>query len=82
VKNRWPGGKWIHIESSAIREVRYRERQRELHAHFADNPDLYIYEQFPRSKFRQFMNAKSKGKFMNKEIKPRHPFRKLADDQQ
>jgi hypothetical protein len=68
------------VRSSAVREVCYDAPQRELDVRFTNNPDLYIYEQFPRSKFRRFMNSGSKGKFMNEEIKPKHPFRKLPDN--
>ena len=68
--------KWIPVGSSAVRRVRYHNRKRTLDLIYSDG-DPYEYFNVPRSKFRALMRAASKGKFVNKEIKPKHPFRKL-----
>jgi hypothetical protein len=69
--------KWIRVRSSAVREVRYDERTRKLQLIFSAG-DPYEYRNVPRSKYRALMQAESKGKFVNAEIKPRYPYRKIA----
>ena len=65
------------MDSSALREVRYDRKQRSLDLVYASGePYRYLY--VPRSKYRALMEAESKGKFVNKEIKPKHPFKKLS----
>jgi hypothetical protein len=67
---------WIHVRSSALREVRYRPSVHKLDLRYTDG-DKYEYDAVPRSKFRALLRAESKGKFVNEEIKPKHSFRKL-----
>jgi hypothetical protein len=65
--------RWIPVQSSAVNRGRYKSRQRRLDLLFAEGA-LYEYQNVPRSKFQALLEAKSKGKFINKEIKPHHPF--------
>jgi len=67
---------WRHVNSSAIRELRYNAKTKRLDLIYASG-EPYEYENVPRSKFRALMEADSKGKFVNEKIKPKHPFRKL-----
>jgi len=78
MKPRSPTNRWIHVRSSAVRSVRYRDRQRKLDVRFTHSPRCYEYDGVPRSKFRRLMTAESKGEFVNKEIKPNHPYRVIA----
>jgi lysyl-tRNA synthetase class 2 len=68
---------WRHVNSSAIRGLRYDSKMKRLDLVYA-NGEPYEYHDVPRSKFRALMEAESKGKFVNEKIKPRHPFRKLS----
>jgi len=63
--------KWLRVESSAIRAVRYHSITRQLDLRFADG-DEYRYDHVPRSKFRALLGAESIGAFVNREIKPHH----------
>jgi hypothetical protein len=71
-------GEWVNVQSSAVREVRYRAREKKLDLIYSDEDCTYEYYDVPRSKFRALMQADSKGQFVNKEIKPKYPYRKLA----
>jgi hypothetical protein len=59
-----------------VEEVRYDGEHRTLDLIYAGGAP-YEYLDVPRKKFRALMNAKSKGKFVNAEIKPKHPVKKL-----
>lgn len=69
--------KWVRVQSSAVREVRYRAREKKLDLIYSDKDCPYEYYGVPRSKFRALMQANSKGQFVNKEIKPKFSYRKL-----
>lgn len=68
---------WVRVDSSAVRRVRYDQRQRRLDLIYASG-EPYGYYYVPHSKYRALLEAESKGKFVNREIKPAHPFRKLS----
>jgi hypothetical protein len=63
--------RWIHVESSAVREVRYDPTTMELDVRFEEGRE-YRYAAVPRSKFRALLAAESIGAFVNHEIKPYH----------
>lgn len=65
--------RWIPVESSALRKVRFDLPARTLGVVYADG-DSYAYFKVPRSKFRALLRAESKGKFVNEEIKPRYSY--------
>jgi hypothetical protein len=68
------------VDSSAVLGVHYDRKQRNLDLLYSSG-EPYRYRYVPRSKFRALMEAESKGKFVNKEIKPKHPFKKLSGDE-
>jgi lysyl-tRNA synthetase class 2 len=65
------------VDSSCIREIRYDAKSRRLDLIYSSG-EPYEYFDVPRSKFRALMEAESKGKFVNKEIKPKHPVKKYS----
>jgi HTH-type transcriptional regulator / antitoxin HigA len=62
------------IASSAIRDIRYVAQQKRLFVTFTTGRE-YVYEQVPKSVFRQLENAASKGSYFNRNIRDRYPFR-------
>jgi len=67
------------MPSLAIRAHAYDPDRNELTVRFT-NGRGYIYSLVPPAIFAAFAAAKSKGAFLNAEIKDRFPFRKLAAD--
>jgi hypothetical protein len=70
----------MSVRSSALTHVRYRSGERKFDVMFkGERP--YEYSNVPRSKFREFLAAESKGTFINKKIKPFYPQRQLRSDE-
>ena len=67
------------IDSSNIFKVGYNPVRNTLHVEFV-NGQRYRYSDVMPSTFARFMNAPSKGTFLNKEIKPRFVVRQLNND--
>jgi hypothetical protein len=68
----------MHVASSAVRAVRYDHTRGELDVRYEDGEE-YRYVDVPRSKFRSLLKADSIGRFVNQQIKPFHPARKITD---
>jgi hypothetical protein len=66
------------VGSTAIRKVRYHPVSRRLEVVFLDS-DVYQYVRFPRVKFHALLQAESKGRFVNEEIRPKHRCAKISD---
>jgi hypothetical protein len=62
------------VESSNVRAVGYDPATKQLAVAFHSNPKPYRYVKVPKVKHTRLMKAKSKGKFINKFIKPAHDF--------
>jgi hypothetical protein len=69
---------WIRVDSTAIRKVRYHPVSRRLEVVFLDS-DVYQYVRFPRVKFHALLQAESKGRFVNEEIRAKHRCAKISD---
>ena len=63
------------VDSSNIESIGYDEDAQELHVQFLST-GLYVYSGVPREVFDGFMNASSKGSFLNREIKAVYHFEK------
>jgi KTSC domain-containing protein len=63
--------KWLRVDPSAVRAVRYNSSRSELEVRFEEGRE-YRYSHVPRSKFRALLQAESIGAFVNHEIKPHH----------
>lgn len=66
-----------YVDSSNVEQIGYDANSRELHVYFVSG-DQYIYENVPQEMFDRFMNAASKGSFLNRELKPAgYAYRKI-----
>lgn len=60
----------IFVDSSNIEGIGYDDDRQELHVWFLSG-SYYIYSEVPRQIFDDFINAPSKGSFLNREVKGR-----------
>jgi len=65
----------IPVESSSIELVGYDEETRELHVRFVGG-QTYVYSPVTRAAFEALLEAPSKGRYVNWEIKPYHRYRR------
>jgi hypothetical protein len=65
----------IPVESSSIELVGYDEEAQELYVRFVGG-QTYVYSPVPRSAFEALLEAPSKGRYVNWEIKPYHHYRR------
>jgi lysyl-tRNA synthetase, class II len=61
------------VVSSAIEDIRYSDRRRELYVTFVGRGP-YTYYEVPREVYDDFMTAPSKGQFFNEQIRDRYRF--------
>ena len=66
----------VAVESSAVEAVGYDAERRELRIRFTGGA-VYAYVDVPQDTYRAFLDADSKGTFVNCEIKPRFRYRRL-----
>ena len=64
-----------YVDSSNIEAVGYDDDRQELHVQFLPG-GYYIYSNVPRETFDDFINAPSKGSFLNREVKGVYQFTK------
>ena len=65
--------KRIPVRSSVIRSVGYDSKNSTLEVEFMTRL-VYHYLQVPRTKFKALLEASSKGRYFNYNIKDRYPF--------
>jgi KTSC domain len=63
------------VDSSAVAAVGYDRAGEDVYVEFLDG-DLYVYAQVPYVIWRAFLAAESKGRFVNKVLKPHFPVRR------
>lgn len=66
----------ILVQSSNVEAIGYDPELSELHVRFLKLGSLYIYHGVPEGVFEDFLNAPSKGTFLNTYIKGNYDFRK------
>ena len=66
----------IPVDSTSIELVGYDEDARELYVHFRRGR-TYVYFDVPPSTYAALLEAPSKGRYLNFEIKPYHEYRRL-----
>ena len=66
----------MHVDSAAIRDIRYDEDREKLFVTFQDG-DEYVYVGVPGEVHRSFVEADSKGRFFAYEIRDRYPYNKV-----
>jgi len=67
----------IPVESSSIELVGYDEDARELYVRFHNRGRTYAYEDVSRDELDALLDAPSKGRYLNWEIKPFHAYRRV-----
>jgi len=66
-----------YVDSSNIEAIGYDAQSQELHVRFLDSGDTYVYYNVEQWRFEEFMQADSKGGYLNGEIKGRYEYGKL-----
>ena len=67
----------MQVESAAIREIDYDARRSRLRVTFVSG-ERYAYDNVPAKAHRAFIEAESKGRFFQSEIRDRYPYRRLS----
>jgi lysyl-tRNA synthetase class 2 len=68
----------IPVESSSVKSLGYDASKQQLHVQFIDMSDAYVYDGVPQWVYKQLIESSSKGRFINRVIKPRYAFRKAS----
>ncbi len=63
--------KWKEVESSNIDAIGYNEENQELHIRFKSSAE-YVYTDVPASVYQGFLDADSKGRYLNTVIKGKY----------
>ena len=66
----------MHVDSTAISDIDYDAERGKLIVRFASG-DLYVYVGVPGEVCRSFVEADSKGRFFQAQIRDRYPFNRL-----
>ena len=69
--------KMSSVDSSNVEAIGYDPDNRELHVRFLKSGATYVYYDAQEWVFREFMQADSKGTYLNTSIKGRYRYRKL-----
>ena len=67
---------WESVESSNIDMIGYDEDNSQLHVLFKSGAE-YAYSEVPPTVFQEFLDADSKGKFLNERIKGRYDYARV-----
>jgi len=65
------------VESTSIELVAYEDESKRLYVRFRDSGDAYVYYDVPPLAYRALMVSDSKGRYLNRTIKPRYACAKL-----
>ena len=68
----------MEVDSTAIREIDYDADREKLVVRFVSG-ERYVYVGVPGEICRSFVEADSKGRFFQAEIRDRYPFNRLED---
>jgi len=66
----------MQVESEAIRDIAYDPERAKLFVQFTDG-DRYVYVGVPGEVHRSFLDAESKGRFFQAQIRDQYPYNKL-----
>ena len=61
----------VPVDSTSIASMGYQPRRRELEIEFRLSGDVYLYFDVPPEEHAAFMDAESKGTYLNQMFKPR-----------
>jgi hypothetical protein len=65
------------VDSSSIELVAYEAETKRLYIRFRDSGEAYVYRDVPPLAYTGLMLADSKGRYLNRSIKPRYKFERL-----
>lgn len=66
-----------YVDSSNVEAIGYDSDSQELHVQFLKSGDTYVYYNVDEYVFQEFLQADSKGSYLNTNIKPRYRYTKL-----
>jgi len=66
----------MEVDSTAIREIDYDAERTKLLIRF-ESGERYVYVGVPGEVHRSFVDAESKGRFFQREIRDRYPFNRI-----
>jgi len=67
---------WESVESTNIDMIGYDEDNSQLHVKFRSGAE-YVYNEVPPAVYQEFLDADSKGKFLNERIKGRYYYARV-----
>ena len=67
----------LPVESSNIDAVAYDAATRRLYVRFLASGATYVYFEVPKAVFEEFLDADSKGRFLNAQIRDAYEYRRL-----
>ena len=68
--------KWTEVESSNIEAIGYDEEDESLYVRF-NSKTQYVYYNVPDEEHQEFLDADSKGKFLNENIKGQYEYARV-----
>ena len=68
---------WTMVDSSNVAAIGYDKEAEELHVQF-NNGSTYVYRAVPEDVVKDFLNADSKGKFLNEHIKGVYSYERIS----
>lgn len=66
-----------YVDSSNVEAIGYDPDTQQLHVRFVKSGETYVYYDVEEWVFQEFMQADSKGKYLNNQIKERFQYSKL-----
>lgn len=65
------------VDSQNVEAIGYEAEAQELHVRFRQSGETYVYYAVEEWVFQELMQADSKGRYLNANIKPRYQFGKI-----
>lgn len=76
-KGRKPVPEMHYVDSSNVEAIGYDPDTQQLHVRFVKSGETYVYYDVEEWAFQEFMQADSKGTYLNNQIKERFQYSKL-----
>lgn len=67
---------WQLVESTNITAIGYDEKMNQLHVQFNSGAE-YVYNEVPPAVYQEFLDAESKGRYLNERIKGRYEYARV-----
>ncbi|MEZ9446511.1 KTSC domain-containing protein [Vibrio splendidus] len=63
---------WVSVGSTAIRRIGYEAGSMRMYIDFEDSDPVYTYCRVPENIFREFINARSVGRYYHQHIRDKY----------